>query len=71
MGHSSICKLICAINVCNIDVLTVGVHLSSTPSIRGPGSATVHAENKLAKKYLRQQQRMQEVSRVVGHCMTP
>ena len=38
MGHSSIWKLICAICVCNI--LTVGVHLSSTPSISGPGSAT-------------------------------
>ena len=40
MGHSSIWKLICAICVCNI--LTVGVHLSSTPSISGPGSATVN-----------------------------
>ena len=30
MGHSSIWKLICAISVSNI--LTVGVHLSSTPS---------------------------------------
>ena len=39
MVHSLICKLICAISVCNI--LTVGVHISSTPSIRGPGSATV------------------------------
>ena len=38
MGHSSIWKLICATSVCNI--LTVGVHLSSTPSISGPGSAT-------------------------------
>ena len=38
MGHNSIWKLICAISVCNI--LTVGVHLSSTPSISGPGSAT-------------------------------
>ena len=38
MGHSSIWKLICAICVCNL--LTVGVHLSSTPSISGPGSAT-------------------------------
>ena len=38
MGHSSIWKLICAISVCN--TLTVGVHLSSTPSISGPGSAT-------------------------------
>ena len=38
MGHSSIWKLICAICVCNI--LTVGVHLSSTPSISGSGSAT-------------------------------
>ena len=38
MGHSSIWKLICAICACNI--LTVGVHLSSTPSISGPGSAT-------------------------------
>ena len=38
MGHSSIWKLICAISVCN--TLTVGVHISSTPSIRGPGSAT-------------------------------
>ena len=37
MRHSS--KLICAISVCN--TLTVGVHLSSTPSISGPGSATV------------------------------
>ena len=35
MGHSSICKLICAISVCNI--LTVGVHLSSIPSMRSPG----------------------------------
>ena len=40
MGHSSIWKLICAISVCN--TLTVGVHLPSTPSISGPGSATVH-----------------------------
>ena len=32
-------KLICAISVCN--VWTVGVHLSSTPSVSGPGSATV------------------------------
>ena len=39
MGHSSIWKLSCAISVCN--TLTVGVHLSSTPSISGPGSATV------------------------------
>ena len=39
MGHSPIWKLICAICVCNI--LTVGVHLSSTPRISGPGSATV------------------------------
>ena len=38
MGHSSIWKLIFAICVCNI--LTVGVHLSSTPRISGPGSAT-------------------------------
>ena len=38
MGHSSIWKLNCAISVCN--TLTVGVHLSSTPSISGPGSAT-------------------------------
>ena len=38
MGHSSIWKLICAINVCY--TLTVGVHLSSTPGISGPGSAT-------------------------------
>ena len=38
MGHSSIWKLICAISVCN--TLTVGVHLSSTPSISSPGSAT-------------------------------
>ena len=39
MGHCSIWKLICAISVCI--TLTVGVHLSSTPSISGPGSATV------------------------------
>ena len=39
MGHSSIWKLICAISVCY--TLTVGVHLSSTPGISGPGSATV------------------------------
>ena len=38
MEHSSIWKLICAIRVSNI--LAVGVHLSSTPSISGPGSAT-------------------------------
>ena len=38
MGHSSIWKLNCAISVCN--TLTFGVHLSSTPSISGPGSAT-------------------------------
>ena len=38
MGDSSIWKLNCAISVCN--TLTVGVHLSSTPSISGPGSAT-------------------------------
>ena len=38
MGHSSIWKLICAI--CVFNILTVGVHLSSTPSISGPGSAT-------------------------------
>ena len=38
MGHSSIWKLICAISVCN--TMTVGVHLSSTSSISGPGSAT-------------------------------
>ena len=38
MGHSSIWKLICAISVCY--TLTVGVHLSSTPGISGPGSAT-------------------------------
>ena len=38
MGHSSIWKLIWAISVCNI--LIVGVHISSTPSISGPGSAT-------------------------------
>ena len=40
MGHSSIWKLICAISVCN--TLTVGVHIPSTPSISGPGSATDH-----------------------------
>ena len=40
MGHSSKCiwKLICAISGCY--TLTVGVHLSSTPGISGPGSAT-------------------------------
>ena len=38
MGHSFIWKLICDISVCN--TLIVGVHLSSTPSISGPGSAT-------------------------------
>ena len=38
IGHSSIWKLNCAISVCN--TLTVGVYLSSTPSISGPGSAT-------------------------------
>ena len=38
MGHSSIWKRICASSVWN--TLTVGVHLSSTPSISGPGSAT-------------------------------
>ena len=38
MGHSSIWKLIYAISVCN--TLTVGVNLSSTASISGPGSAT-------------------------------
>ena len=38
MGHSFIWKLICAISVCN--TLTVDVHLSSTPGISGPGSAT-------------------------------
>ena len=43
MGHCSIWKLICAISVCN--TLTVGVHLSSTPSISGPGSATGHVQN--------------------------
>ena len=41
MEQSSIWKLICVICVCNI--LTVGVHLSSTPSISGPGSATVRS----------------------------
>ena len=40
MGHSSIWELIYAICVCNI--LTVGVHLSSTPSISGHGSAPGH-----------------------------
>ena len=38
MGHSSIRKLIYTISACNI--FTFGVHLSSTPSISGPGSAT-------------------------------
>ena len=38
MEYNSIWKLICAISVSNI--LTVGVHLSSTPSKSGPGSAT-------------------------------
>ena len=38
MGHSFLWKLICAISICN--TLTVSVHLSSTPSISGPGSAT-------------------------------
>ena len=49
MGNSYIWKLICAICVCNI--LTVGVHLSSTPSISGPGSATeipIHTGDKQA-----------------------
>ena len=41
IGHSSIWRLICAISVCN--TLTVSVHLSSTPSISGPGSATEEA----------------------------
>ena len=40
MGYSFIWKLTCAISVCN--TLTVGVHLSSSPSISGPGSATVN-----------------------------
>ena len=39
MGYTSIWKLICAISVCN--TLTFGVHLSSTPSTSGPGSAAV------------------------------
>ena len=38
MGHSFLWKLICAICVYNI--VTASVHLSSTPSISGPGSAT-------------------------------
>ena len=37
MVHCFIWKLICAISVFN--TLTVGVHLSSTPSISDPGSA--------------------------------
>ena len=37
-GHIPIWKLICAISVCYS--LTVSVHLSSTPGISGPGSAT-------------------------------
>ena len=40
MGHSSIRYLICTISVCN--KLTVSVHLSSTPSISGPGSSTAY-----------------------------
>ena len=44
MGHNYLWKLICAISVSNI--LTVGVHLSSTPSISGPGSATEAASGK-------------------------
>ena len=50
MGHSSIWKLICAISVSNI--LTVGVHLSSTPSISGPGSATGGAPAPASRKKL-------------------
>ena len=45
IGHSSVWKLICAIGVCN--TLTVGVHLSSTPSISGPGSATAEGVHKI------------------------
>ena len=44
IGHSSIWKLICAISVCY--TLTVGVHLSSTPGISGPGSATEEGKRK-------------------------
>ena len=51
MGHSSILKLICAISVCN--TLTVGVHLPSTPSVSGPGSATVYgAESHIDEMFL-------------------
>ena len=38
LRHSSM-ETDCAISVCK--TLTVGVHLSSTPSISGPGSADV------------------------------
>ena len=38
IGHSYIWTLMCAISVCN--TMTVCDHLSSTPSISGPGSAT-------------------------------
>ena len=51
MGHSSIRKLICAISVCN--TLTVGVHLSSTPSISGPGSATENNNFRKMKNYMK------------------
>ena len=41
-GHSSIWKLIFTFSVCN--TLSVGVHLSSTPSISGPGSAAADSD---------------------------
>ena len=53
MGHSSIWKLICAISVCN--TLTVGVQLSSTPSISGPGSATaqcIYRYSRASKRFV-------------------
>ena len=52
-GHSSTCsiwKLICGICVCN--TLAVGVHLSSTPSISGPGSATDNCQRGVVKCFV-------------------
>ena len=74
MGHSFTWKLICAISVCN--TLTVGVHLSSTPSISGPGSATASSYGPLFMKihHLKQcplSNSLTEFYETWSHCLVP
>ena len=74
MEHSSIWKLICAIRVSNI--LAVGVHLSSTPSISGPGSATGRSRSNSFENLITRRDCMQQnpvfsrLSLIIGQLFT-